>query len=143
MKVLAETSFMVALIHEAHPAHERVLPWHQRVVRGEVEGILAAHTLAEVYSVLTRMPHTPPISPGMAWQAIERNRRRYAVIALTTREYQRVLADLAARGIGGGPTYDALIAAVARKADVDLLLTLNPTHFLRVAPDLADRSQAP
>jgi predicted nucleic acid-binding protein len=93
--------------------------------------------------VLTRIPHTPPISPAIAWQAIERNLAHFEVIALTAEEYAQVLADLASRGIGGGPTYDALIAAAARKAEVDLLLTLNPSHFVRVAPDLADRIREP
>ena len=67
----------------------------------------------------------------------------FDTIALTEAEYIQVISDLAARGIGGGPTYDALIAAVARKAEVDLLLTLNASHFLRVAPDLADRIREP
>jgi predicted nucleic acid-binding protein len=140
---LADTTYLVALINEDHPAHLRVLPWQQRIVRGEIRGVLAAHTLAEAYSVLTRMPHTPPISPKVAWQAIERNLAPFEVVALTAEEYTQVMSDLAARGLGGGPTYDALIAAVARKAGVDLLLTLNPNHFLRVAPDLASRIQEP
>lgn len=93
--------------------------------------------------MITRMPLVTPIPPGLAWQAIERNSAPYEIVALTAAEYSAVLADLAARGIGGGPTYDALIAAVARKASVDLLLTLNPAHFRRVAPDLADRIREP
>jgi predicted nucleic acid-binding protein len=54
-----------------------------------------------------------------------------------------VVEDLAARNVAGGATYDALIAAVARKTNVDLLLTLNTKHFLQVAPDLAGRIQEP
>jgi predicted nucleic acid-binding protein len=142
-KALADTSYLVALIDEDHPKHARVLRWQRRIVRREFQGVLAAHTLAETYSVLTRMPHTPPILPAMAWQAIERNLARFEVIALTAEEYTRVVSDLAARGIGGGPTYDALIAAAARKAQVDLLLTLNPNHFSRVAPDLAHLIREP
>jgi predicted nucleic acid-binding protein len=142
-RALMETSCLVALIVATHPARPRVLPWHQQVVRGEIQGVLAAHTLAETFSVLTRMPLIPRISPAIAWEAIKRNTARYRVMALTAREYSRVLGDLAARSIGGGPTYDALIAAVARKADVDLLLTLNPGHFQRVAPDLIGRIREP
>lgn len=142
-RVLTESSCLVALIVASHPAHARVLPWQRRIVRGEIQGVLAAHTMAETFSVLTRMPHVPRISPRTAWEAVQRNIARYEVIALTAEEYAAVLSDLAARAIGGGPTYDALIAAVARKAQVDVLLTLNPRHFQRVAPDLADRIQEP
>lgn len=142
-RVLAESSCLVALIVAGHPAHGRVLPWQRRIVRGEIQGVVAAHSLAEAFSVLTRMPHVPPISPKTAWEAIQRNAARYEVVALTAEEYEAVLSDLSARGIGGGPTYDALIAAVARKAQVDVLLTLNPGHFKRVAPDMADRIQEP
>jgi predicted nucleic acid-binding protein len=35
-------------------------------------------------------------------------------------------------GLAGGPVYDALIAACARKAGVRAILTLNPDHFRRV-----------
>jgi predicted nucleic acid-binding protein len=143
MTVLLDTSFMVALLNEEHVAHHRVLPWQQQIVRGELRGILAAHSLAETYAVLTRLPLKPPIPPDLAWQAIERNLSVLQVIALTPDEYRSVLGELASQGIAGGPTYDALIAAVARKSSVDLLLTLNPAHFRRVAPDLADRIQEP
>src|SRR5438045_1998138 len=107
-KALADSSYLVALIDEDQPQHQRVVRWQRRIMRGDWRGVLAAHTLAEIYSVLTRIPHTPPISPAMAWQAIERNLAHFEVIALTAEEYAQVLSDLAARGIGGGPTYDAL-----------------------------------
>jgi predicted nucleic acid-binding protein len=113
-KALADSSYLVALVDEDHPRHHRVLRWQRRIVRGEWQGVLAAHSLAETYSVLTRIPHAPPISPAIAWQAIERNLVDFEVIALPPKEYTHVPSDLAARGIGGGPTYDALIAAVAR-----------------------------
>jgi predicted nucleic acid-binding protein len=95
MTVMPDTSFLVALLNEDHVAHHRVLPWQQRIVRGELQGILAAHSLAETYSVLTRMPRTPPIPPDLAWQAIERNLVVFEVIALTADEYRMVLNDLA------------------------------------------------
>jgi predicted nucleic acid-binding protein len=95
MTVMPDTSFLVALLNEDHVAHHRVLPWQQRIVRGELQGILAAHSLAETYSVLTCMPRTPPIPPDLAWQAIERNLVVFEVIALTADEYRMVLNDLA------------------------------------------------
>ena len=43
--------------------------------------------------------------------------------------YLAVLGRLAAAGIGGGRTYDALIAVCASQAAVGTLFTLNPRHF--------------
>ena len=39
------------------------------------------------------------------------------------------MAGLAASAMGGGRTYDALIAATAAHAGADELLTFNPRHF--------------
>jgi predicted nucleic acid-binding protein len=40
-----------------------------------------------------------------------------------------VLEDLAGEGIGGGRTYDALIAACASASHAKALLTFNRRHF--------------
>jgi len=47
---------------------------------------------------------------------------------------QRHVQVLAGAGLGGGRSYDALIAATAAHARVDELLTFNPRHF-DPAPD--------
>jgi hypothetical protein len=41
----------------------------------------------------------------------------------------------------GGGIFDALIAQVALKAKVDILLTLNPSHFTQLGKDLAQKVQ--
>jgi predicted nucleic acid-binding protein len=52
-------------------------------------------------------------------------------------------------GIGGGLSYDAVIAACAAEAGADSLLTFNPRHFdppprgvAILEPDSSDRTQA-
>ena len=134
---------MVPAYIKGHKQHSRVMPWLDRILAGEVSGVLSGHSLAETYSVLTRIPPPDRISPEFAWQAIERNLPFFEVITLTEAEIVAMLSDLATQDIGGGTVYDALIAAVARKANVDVLLTFNTSHFLRVAPDLANRIQEP
>ena len=143
MKVLPDTSVMVASILKNHVHHARVMPWQQRILVGEISGTLAAHSLAEIYSTLTRIPPPDRLLPSVAWDAIERNLPFFEIATLTEAEVVAVLADLSARNIGGGQVYDALIAAVARKAEVDILLTLNAPHFRRVAPDLQEKIQEP
>ncbi len=46
MNVLFDTSVLVAAMVEAHPMHERALPWLQRVKEKTITGIVAAHSIA-------------------------------------------------------------------------------------------------
>lgn len=67
MRVLLDTSVLVAAMVEAHPAHERALPWLQRVEAGIDSGVVAAHSVAELYAVLTTLLSglgSRPRSPG-------------------------------------------------------------------------------
>ena len=43
----------------------------------------------------------------------------------------------------GGGIFDALIAQAALKAKVDVLMTLNPSHFTRLGNAIADIVQVP
>lgn len=63
MKVLLDTSVLVAGMVEAHPYHAQGMRWLKRVIQGEIQGIVAAHTLAELYAVLTALPVEPRIAP--------------------------------------------------------------------------------
>ena len=138
MKVLCDTSVLVAALMQAHPAHARALAWLVRAHSGEIEIVISAHSLAELYSVLTRIPLKPPISTPEIWKLIEDSVLSLCtVVALEPAEYASVLRGLSNVGIGGGPTYDALIAAVAQKSAVDQIITLNVGHFVRVCPELA------
>jgi hypothetical protein len=81
----------------------------------EIAGWVSAHGLAELYSVLTRMPATPPIYPGEAWQIIERDVRPYfRVASLSGKEYLKIIENCATAGWTGGRIYDALRVAAAR-----------------------------
>ncbi|MGI8499564.1 MAG: type II toxin-antitoxin system VapC family toxin [Hassallia sp.] len=76
MKVLFDTSVLVAAFEVSHPRYGVCLPWLQRVQVSEIDGYLSTHTFAELYSVLTRLPVRPPISPTIsltAWLRLPRN----------------------------------------------------------------------
>ena len=140
MKTVFDTSVLVAAIVEAHPEHARALPWLQRAKRKEFDGCVASHTLAELYAVLTRLPLRPAISPALAWRLIRENvLTSLEVIPLLGDDYRTVIEQLASLGIGGGATYDALIAQAASKCNADRVITFNGEHFRRVRPDLASR----
>jgi len=117
-----------------------VCSWHERhaVVAAEIERRLAArgrlaipaHALVEAYAVLTRLPAPHRLAPADAWALLSANFVEPAkLVALEGPSHAVLLARLAAAGMGGGRTYDALIAGQAGTAGADVLLTLNPRHF--------------
>ncbi len=144
MRVLLDTSILVAAMVEAHPAHEKGLTWLKQVTGGTDEGLIAAHSLAELYSILTTLPVQPRISPSDARELIQRDVIEVMeIISLSGADYSKIIERLSMLGIVGGATYDALILHAAANANVDLVVTLNEKDFRRVYPDLADKIVAP
>lgn len=104
---------------------------------------MSAHGLAEVYSVLTRTPFTPPVYPGEAWQIQQSFLRHLEVVALSAKEYQDVIRHCASNGISGGLVYDALHLRCAEKVRSDRVYTFNVKDFRLLAPNLESRICAP
>ena len=121
---------MVAAVctwHEHHAA--AVAGIERRLDRGERLRV-AAHALVETYAVLTRLPAPHRLAPADAWALVKANFVESAsVVTLSAPAHVTLLGRLAAKGIGGGRTYDALIGASAGQAKVETLLTFNPPHF--------------
>jgi predicted nucleic acid-binding protein len=144
MRVLFDTSLLVAAMVEGHPAHSLALPWLQRTKARLDTGLIAAHTLAELYAILTRLPINPRISPALALQLIRSNiLDTCTVVALSYTDYVSLLSHLAGLGIAGGAVYDALLLHAAWIAGVDRVVTLNAHDFRRVYPALADKIISP
>ena len=135
MKILFDTSIILAALVENHPMHGRALPWFQQAKAKEFDLVIASHTLAELYAVLSTLPIRPRISPAIAWRLIHENIDDLAaIISLSPAEYSSTIKKMSDLGLAGGIIYDALIAKVAQKAKVERLLTLNIEHFRRVWP---------
>lgn len=144
MRILLDTSVLVAAMVPTHPEHARSLPWLQRIKVGADVGVISAHTLAEVYSVLTSLPHRPRISPSVAQQLIQRNILPvFEVVALSESDYRTLLAFLVSAGVAGGATYDAVILHAAAIGKADQIVTLNSRDFRRVYPSLAAKVVEP
>lgn len=144
MRVLLDTSVLVAAVVEAHPMHSVALPWLQRAKAQLDEGLVAAHSIAELYAVLTKLPLRPRIVPSVAVEVIERDALDILeVVPLSGDDYRAVIKQLAEMGLTGGVTCDALIVRAAQKAGAEKIVTLNPADFARIAPDLADRILSP
>jgi len=144
VRILFDTSLLVAAVVEGHSAHAVAFPWLQRVKDKADAGVVAAHSLAELYSILTRLPVRPVISPEMAREVITVNVLDLCeVVALSAADYVTLLTHLAGLKIAGGAVYAALLLHAARKADIDQVVTLNAHDFRRVYPALADKIVSP
>lgn len=102
-----DTSASVPLLVRSHPAHAAV-----RRHLGAGAAVLTAHSLAETYSVLTRLPGDARLSAPDAVVLIRANFGPPLLPdAADTADLPAVLAS---RGIVGGAVYDALVALAAR-----------------------------
>ena len=142
MKAFFDSSVLVAAFYGAHVHHAASLAAIQSATKKTAS--CAAHTLAEVYSVMTRLPVRPRISPEQGLLFIESIRERFTVVTLSDKEYYEVIAAAAGRGIGGGKIYDALILRCAEKSKAEAIFTLNLTDFRQLAaPELSSRIRTP
>lgn len=135
MRLLFDTSTVIAALLKPHEAHHLAHPWLDQVLAGMHTGVLSAHSLAELYSTLTRMPLQPKLTAADALDLIRENLlSTFEIVGLTPADYIKILEDLQSRNLVGGVTYDALIMYVALKASVDKVITLNGRDFLRLFP---------
>lgn len=144
MKVYLDTNIIVADAVSSHVHHARAAALLQQIESRRWTPVLVAHGLAEIYSVLTRTPYQPRITPAQAWQIIEQNvLASFEIEALGRGEYSRVVKECAAQGWSGGRIHDVLHIAAARKAQCSRIYTFDVAHFCQLGPDLLDRILAP
>ena len=112
---------------------------------GKHRGYMSAHGLTEVYSVLTRTPFTPRVSPADALKAIEdKVLRQMTLVSLDGDEYIDIVRRAALEGWIGGRIHDAIHMRCAAKMKCDRIYTFNLRDFRAIAPDeMADRITAP
>jgi len=97
-------------------------------------GCCGAHSLAEVYSTLTRMPGKRRISAEQAMLFVANIRERLEVIALTGDAYAEAMEFFAERGIVGGAIYDAMLAQCALKSGAEAIHSWNSQHYSQCVP---------
>ena len=121
---------MVAAVCSWHERHEQSRAGIERRLRRGERLTVAAHALVEAYAVLTRLPAPHRLTPADAWALVGGNFGDPArIVTLDAEAYVSLLGELAASGIAGGRSYDALIAECASRGGASTLLTLNRRHF--------------
>lgn len=103
-----DASVALPLLVTSHLQHAMVATW----AKGRTLG-LSGHSLAETYSVLTRLPGDARVHPADAVALIDENfAESFSLGARAARAAHR---EFARRGIAGGATYDGLVALAARE----------------------------
>lgn len=139
-RYLCDTSCLIAAVCTWHEHHGRTCAEIERRGRNHEDLVLAAHTLAETYAVLTRLPPPHRLRADDALSLIEMNWGGVPVAHLTGADTWRTLRDLPRLGTIGGQTYDALIAVAAIKAEASVLLTWNLRNFSSFSGRISVRS---
>jgi len=103
--------------------------------------MVCAHALAEVYSVLSKVPGG--LSPAAAGVLVSRIARQVRVIAPVPESYLAATERCASRGLKSGVIYDALHLIEAERAGADIFLTFNPSDFGRLAAGTKTRIVVP
>lgn len=141
MRAFYDTSALVPAFLEEHEHHERSLKAF--AAADKRHDCCAAHSLAEVYATMTRLPGRHRLSSEQVMLFLENIRERLAIIALTANEYYAAITEAAQAGVMGGTIYDALVARCALKANADTIYTWNTRHFEQFGPAVAMRIKLP
>ena len=114
----------------------------ERRERGDEELVISAHSLAEAYAVLTRLPAPHRLRCADAIDLIERNWGDTPTVHLTGAEVWSALREAHSRTMIGGQMYDVLIALAALKADASTIVTWNVRHYQAFAASIAVQAPA-
>ncbi len=136
MKVLFDTSVLVAAVVDQLPNHVAAHGCFLQYTGKGHTGYCATHTLAECYATLTALPLPRRVTAADALMLVEKNfSGRLRVIDLDTGDYMEALRRTAGLGLLSGHIYDALHVAAARKAGCERIYTYNLSHFRRLCAE--------
>lgn len=110
----ADTSTVVAAFATWHELHDAA---RREIDRGMD---LIEHCALETYSVLTRLPPPHRVHADVAREFLAARFQR-PFLRLAPQAYRDFLLDLANKGITGGSSYDALVAATAAARGLELV----------------------
>ncbi len=143
MKILYDTSVLVAALLVKHVNHHVAFPQLELARRREAKGYLSTHRLAELYAVMTRLPQPLRVSPEEAEAVITDLLGYLEPVPLLAEDYQRALVRMIDLKLTGGSVFDAVIAQAALKVDVDQIVTLNPKDFVRLGEEISALVKVP
>ncbi len=145
MDIFFDTTVLVAASSKNHPHHVQAFPALRRVAAGRDRGFISAHSIAEVYASLTRLPVEPRIHPTEAARIVTDNLLpHFKAVPVDEMDYLEALRTVKDGAWIGAKIYDALLLRCAGKCNVDRIYTFNLRDFRLLAPrDLQGKICAP
>lgn len=143
MKVAFDSSVIIAGAHDMHPHHGRAIVWIDAVLEQRITGLLTWHAVAEIWSVLTRLPAPARLTPEQALRVVQRVRGVFQLQQVEPPIYDGALQRCADRNLASGVIFDALHLMSAEHAGADVLVTFNGADFLRLATPTSRRIVVP
>jgi predicted nucleic acid-binding protein len=133
VRIAFDTSVLVAGLLASHRHHARAVVWMRAAAAGQIEAVASVHALNEVWSVLTKLPVTPPIAGSDARRAVVDAVSRFELVPLTMQLCVDSLDRCGARGLRSGAVFDAVHVLSAEAAGADVMLTFNARDFIRLS----------
>jgi len=141
VRAFVDTTVLLAAANADHihygPSRALVLSLNRR------HDACAAHSFAELYSTLTRIPLPQRRNASQAMLFVADIQARLTPIALTPDEYVAAITEYSAMGVVGGAIYDALIARCALKARAEKIFTWNIRHFRLFGSEVEKKLRTP
>ena len=141
MKVFLDTSVLVPVFLGYHVHHKASLEIYERLQ--PKQACCGAHSMAEVYSTLTRMPPPHRLRSEQAMLFLADIRSRLTLFALDAEEYFQAIEEFAAMGVTGGAIYDGLLTRCALKARAESIYTWNVRHYRKFGPEVEKKLKTP
>jgi predicted nucleic acid-binding protein len=141
VKAFLDTSVLVATFYADHVHHSPSIELFLRY--GKEQSCCSAHSVAEVYAILTAMPGQRRVTGHEALLFLGDIRQHLTIISLDELEYFQLAETCSDAGLSGGAIYDAIIGHCALKANVEVLYTWNTKDFLRLPSNIAGRVRIP
>lgn len=130
---LYDTSLIIAGVLKNHSHHKFAYPWLKASQEKKVEASVSSHTLAELYSVLTRLPIQPALPPEFVSTFLHKEvLRDFSVIDLSAKDYREAIKRVAIKSLRGGIIYDALHVQACLKKNLSGIVSFNDKDFLRL-----------
>jgi predicted nucleic acid-binding protein len=136
MKILYDTSVLVAASVSDHPKHEICHKHFNHGKNGQHEILICSHSIAECFCALTRLMVRPRISSHSSRHIIKENfLTGTKIVELSKSDYEAAIDLAVNKNLSGGTIYDLLIYVAAQKSKATKIATLNIKHFSQICSD--------